>query len=141
MTADFERLAPAKLLYDPGFNVIDATTVQDGKQFVMFLKDETRHPPAKNLRVATAQALTGPYGPPSRPITGKYWAEGPSAIKLDNKWFVYFDRYTEGRYGLVTSKDLVRWDDESDKVRFPADHRHGSVLRVSREVFEGLMKP
>ena len=141
LTTDFERLEPTKLLYDPGFNVIDATIVQDGKRFVMFLKDETRHPPAKNLRTATAEAPAGLYGPPSAPITGKYWAEGPSAIKLGEKWFVYFDRYTEHRYGLVTSKDLVHWDDESDKVRFPADHRHGSVLRVSREVLEGLMRP
>ncbi len=141
LTADFERLEPARLLYEPGFNVIDATIVQDGKRFVMFLKDETRQPPAKNLRVATAETPAGPYGPPSPPITGPYWAEGPSAIKLGEKWFVYFDRYTEHRYGLVTSKDLVHWDEESDKVRFPADHRHGSVLHVSREVLEGLMKP
>jgi beta-xylosidase len=140
-TTDFERLASAKLLYDPGFNIIDATIVHDGKRFVMFLKDETRHPPAKNLRVATADKLAGPYGPPSRPITGKYWAEGPTAIKLGNKWFVYFDRYTEGRYGLVTSEDLAHWEDESDKARFPADHRHGSVLRVSHEVLDGLMNP
>jgi hypothetical protein len=141
LTTDFEHLSPAKLLYDPGFNVIDATIVQDGKRFVMFLKDETRHPPAKNLRVATADSPAGPYGPPSPPITGKYWAEGPSAIKLGAKWFVYFDRYTEHRYGLVTSTDLVHWQDESDKVRFPPDHRHGSVVRVTREILEGLMKP
>jgi len=140
-TTDFERLAPAKLFYDPGFNVIDATIVQNGAQFAMFLKDETRQPPAKNLRVATAKAPAGPYGPPSPPITGKYWAEGPTAIKLGEKWFVYFDRYTERRYGLVTSKDLVHWDEESDKVKFPAGHRHGSVLRVNRAILEGLMKP
>jgi len=141
VTSDFERLEPAKLLYEHGFNVIDATIVQDGKRFLMFLKDETRHPPAKNLRLATADAPTGPYGPPSAPITGKYWAEGPTAIKLGDRWFVYFDRYTEHRYGLVTSKDLVHWDEESDKVRFPAGHRHGSVLCVRPEVLEGLRKP
>jgi hypothetical protein len=64
-----------------------------------------------------------------------------SVIKLGDRWFVYFDRYTEGRYGLVTSKDLVHWEEESEKVRFPAGHRHGSVLRVRPEVLEGLMKP
>jgi hypothetical protein len=141
LTADFEQLQPARLLYEPGFNVIDATIVQEGKRFVMFLKDETRQPPAKNLRMATADAITGPYGPPSPPITGKYWAEGPTSIRQGERWFVYFDRYTEGRYGLVTSKDLIHWEEESDKVRFPAGHRHGSVLRVRPEVLEGLMKP
>ena len=54
---------------------------------------------------------------------------------------MYFDRHAEHRYGLVTSKDLLHWDDESDKVRFPADHRHGSVLRISREILKGLMEP
>lgn len=138
VTKDFEHLAPARLLYEPGFNCIDATIVRDGKRFVMFVKDETRHPPAKNLRVATAEVPTGPYGKPSAPITGPYWAEGPTAIKLGETWFVYFDRYTEHRYGLVTSRDLAHWKDESDKVRFPRDHRHGSVLRVGRAVLAGL---
>lgn len=140
-TADFKRLEPTRLLFDPGFNSIDATIVQDGKRFVMIFKDETLHPPAKNLRVATAEKPDGPYGRPSPPITGNYWAEGPTAIRLGQKWFVYFDRYTEGRYGLVTSTDLVHWQDESDKVQFPHDHRHGSVLRVSRAVWEGLNTP
>lgn len=140
LTTNFEQLEPAKPLYDPGFNVIDATIVQDGKRFVMFLKDETRHPPAKNLRIATAEAPAGPYGPPSPPITGKYWAEGPTAIRWGDRWFVYFDRYTEGRYGLVTSRDLVHWEDESDKVRFPSGQRHGSVLRIDQEVLKGLLE-
>lgn len=140
VTTDFNHLAPAKLLYDPGFNSIDATIVQDGPRWLMFFKDETRKPPAKNLRLAAADAPTGPFGPPSPPITGKYWAEGPSTIKIGDTWFVYFDRYREHRYGLVTSKDLRHWNDESDKVKFPPDHRHGTALRVSREVLDGLMK-
>ena len=72
------------------------------------------------------------------PITGNYWPEGPTAIKMGDTWFVYFDRCTEHRYGLATSKDLEHWRDESDKVTFPRDHRHGSVLRVSHAVFAKL---
>lgn len=139
-TRDFTNFAPTRLFYDPGFNCIDTTLVADGPRTVMFLKDETRQPPAKNIIIATADSATGPYGKPSAPITGKFWAEGPTAIKLGGTWFVYFDRYTEHRYGVVTSKDLVHWQDESDKVKFPRDFRHGSVLRVSRKVFEKLEK-
>jgi hypothetical protein len=105
----------------------------------MFLKDETRQPPKKNLRLATSQNATGPYGPPSAPITGNYWAEGPTAVKIGATWFVYFDRYTEHRYGLVTSQDLKNWQDESDRVNFPKDHRHGSVLRAPNRILEGLL--
>lgn len=137
-TKDFTQFTPTRLFYEPGFNCIDATIAADGPRFLMFIKDETRQPPAKNLRLATAARAEGPYSAPSAPITGNYWAEGPTAIKLGDTWFVYFDRYTEHRYGLVTSKDLKNWTDESDKVKFPKDHRHGSVLRVSKEVLDKL---
>ncbi len=137
-TEDFETFTPAKLLHDPGFNSIDAALARVGERYALFLKDETLTPPAKNLRVAFADAPAGPFGPASPPITGDYWAEGPAAIKLGDRWFVYFDRYAEHRYGLVTSTDLVRWDDESDRVRFPADFRHGSVLLVPDAILDGL---
>ncbi|MDB5236448.1 MAG: glycosyl hydrolase, partial [Hymenobacter sp.] len=72
-TTDFKTYTPAQVLYDQGFNVIDASIQPTGKRFVMFLKDETREPVQKNLRVAFADQLAGPYGPPSAPITGPYW--------------------------------------------------------------------
>lgn len=36
----------------------------------MFLKDETREPAAKNIRVAYSGYLTDPYSSASEPITG-----------------------------------------------------------------------
>lgn len=138
-TRDFQTFTPTRLFHDPGFNCIDATLARDGGRCLMFFKDETRRPPAKNLRLAVSSSASGPYGQASPPITGNYWAEGPAVIKIGNMWHVYFDRYTEHRYGLVTSTDLTRWSDESDKVRFPKDHRHGSVLRVPRPLLDRLL--
>src|ERR1700712_2964099 len=57
-TKDFNTYTPIKLLYDQGFNVIDATIVPDGNQFIMFLKDETKNPPQKNLHIAYSNQLT-----------------------------------------------------------------------------------
>lgn len=131
-TKDFKTYTPAKVLYDQGFNVIDATIQPVDKRYVMFLKDETREPVQKNLRVAFADQATGPYGPPSAPITGKYWAEGPTAIQLGTNWLVYFDKYTEHKYGAVTSPDLEHWTDVSDRVQFPQGARHGTVLRITK---------
>jgi hypothetical protein len=141
-TPDFEELSEAKLFYDHGFNVIDATLIQDNERYAMILKDETDRPhkPEKNLRVALADKALGPYGPPSAPITGKYWAEGPTAIKIGEKWHVYFDKYTEHKYGLVTSRDLKEWTDESDKLRMPNGVRHGTAFQVTPEVAEGVLK-
>lgn len=139
-TTDFERLEPAHLFFDPGHNVIDATLARDeaNRRYLLFYKDETRNPPAKNLHVAASTALTGPYTKLSGPITGTYWAEGPTVLHRGGEWLVYFDRYTEHRYGVVRSKDLVRWTDESDQVTFPRDFRHGSVLEVDRPLLDRL---
>jgi len=139
-TKDFKTYSDTKLLYEPGFNVIDATIQRDGKRYVMFLKDETREPAQKNLRVAFSNSLTGPYSKASVPITGKYWAEGPTAIKLDKQWLVYFDKYTEHKYGAVQSTDLQTWTDASDKVQFPKGTRHGTVIRVSEKELNTLLK-
>lgn len=138
-TKDFKAFDKAKLLYNQDFNVIDATIQQDGKKYVMFLKDETLKPtPQKNLRIAFSDQLNEGYSGPSQPITGNYWAEGPTAIKLGNKWIVYFDKYTDHKYGAVTSTDLINWEDVSDRISFPAGTRHGTVLKISGEVFNAL---
>jgi hypothetical protein len=137
-TKDFKDFSKTKLLYDPGFSVIDATIARDKKRYVMFLKNETRSPVEKNLRVAFAKKLTRTYSNPGPPITGNYWAEGPTALKLGDKWVVYFDKYTQHKYGAVESTDLVNWTDISDKVTFPAGTRHGTAFIVTREEFEKL---
>ena len=139
-TEDLEKFAPTKLLYEPGFNVIDASIKKENGQFIMFLKNETREPEEKNLRVAFSDALTGPYSAASKPITGDFWAEGPTAIKIDGKWVVYFDKYTLHEYGAVSSENLKSWKDISEKINFPEGARHGTVLKVPMNVLEKLQK-
>jgi len=137
LTKDFKRFSKTKLLYDKGFNVIDATIQPTGHGYVMFLKDETLKPVAhKNLHVAFSKNLTSGYGNPSEVITGKYWAEGPTAIKIGNKWIVYFDKYTQGKYGAVTSTDLQTWEDVSDKISLPKWIRHGTVFSIPESDFK-----
>lgn len=139
-TRDFRTFTPTRLFYDPGFNVIDATLIRDGRRFIMFCKDETRQPVAhKNLRYAVSRRAQGPYRAASVPITGNYWAEGPSAIKIGDRWIVYFDKYREHRYGAVASTDLQHWADISAQVQFPAGARHGTVFRVPPAVLSGLL--
>jgi hypothetical protein len=137
-TKGFSEFSKTKLLYEPGFSVIDASIVQDKKRFVMFLKNETKSPVQKNLRVAFAKKLTGPYSEPGPAITGKYWAEGPTAIKIGEKWIVYFDKYTSHKYGAVESTDLTTWTDVSDSIRMPKGIRHGTAFVISKKDFEQL---
>jgi hypothetical protein len=132
-TKDFKTYTPAKLLYDPGFNVIDATIVKSGKRFMMVMKDETIEPVQKNLRIAYSDHLTGPYSKAGTPITGKYWAEGPTTLQLGNDWLVYFDKYTEHRYGAIMSSDLQNWTDISDRFSLPAGIRHGTIFTITEK--------
>lgn len=137
-TTDFMNFTPARLLYDAGFNVIDATLHRSGDKYLMFLKDETPEPVQKNIRIASSSKLTEGYGKPGPPITGGYWAEGPTVLKASDRWIVYFDKYTEHAMGAVESTDLEHWTDISERVVFPVGVRHGTVLQLSAAEFNFL---
>jgi len=139
-TRDFKSFSKTKLLYDKDFNVIDATIIKKGRQYIMFLKDETRTPPQKNIRIASSKKLTGGYSAPSLPITGKYWAEGPTVLQTGKKWIIYFDKYTEHKYGALESTDLINWTDISDKLTMPPGIRHGTVFTITKAEFNVLSK-
>lgn len=138
-TKDFLSFSETRLFYDKGFNVIDATINRNGNQYIMFVKDETRTPPQKNIRITRAKSLYGPYSGPSEPITGNYWAEGPTSIKIDDTWFVYFDKYMENKMGALISKDLKNWKDISDKITFPDGIRHGTIFEADNRIIQNLL--
>lgn len=140
LTKDFKTFSKTKLLYDKGFNVIDATIVPNGKQFVMFLKDETREPVQKNLKTATSKKINKGYSEASAPITGNYWAEGPTTLQINGTWIVYFDKYRDHKYGVVQSRDLKNWIDVADTLVMPKGIRHGTIFTISKAEFELLPK-
>jgi hypothetical protein len=139
-TKNFKVFTKTKLLYDPGFSIIDASIVPEGNRYIMFLKNETRYPEQKNIRIATARNIQGPYSQAGPTITGNYWAEGPTAIKVNGEWIVYFDKYREHKYGAVSSVDLIHWKDISDKISFPPGVRHGTAFKISRQEFMRMKK-
>ncbi len=139
-TSDFIHFSPTKLFFNPDFSVIDATILPRGKVFYMFLKNENPNPPEKNIRLTKSEHASGNYSTSvSAPITGKYWAEGPSATIIDEYVYVYFDKYRDHKYGAIRSKDLSVWEDISDLVSFPAGVRHGTVFAVSKEQYDKLV--
>ncbi len=139
-TKDFKTFTEPALHYDQGFNVIDATIHKENGEYIMFLKDETREPVEKNIRIATSSDLYGGYGKPSKPITGDYWAEGPTAIKIGDYWMVYFDKYRNHVMGAVRSNDLENWEDISEQVSFPSGTRHGTAFKITAKEFKALQK-
>lgn len=138
-TTDFKTFSEATLFFDGGFNVIDATLVRDGDRYLLFMKDETLVPCQKNIRLSVGDKIFGGFKHTGPPITGSYWAEGPSAVKIDGTWIVYFDKYKENRIGAVSSKDLMHWLDISDKVHLPPGAQHGSVSKIPLERIKHLL--
>ena len=146
-TRDFISYAPAKLYYDPGFSVIDATILRTKDANYLLVKDETRNPPKKYLQLAAAPDLQGPFGKLSTPITAPgLWVEGPTALQIGEDVIVYYDAYITKHYGAMRSRDLVHWEDVTAKMHFPDEGtpqrlRHGTVIAVPQALIDCLTSP
>lgn len=146
-TTDFESFSkPEQIFEDPNYSVIDAQIARDveGDRWVMVLKRETpAETGGKNLRLAFSPPEISPEsftnaGEPiagvGAPIQGREYAEGPTLIRWNDEWLLYWDSYGSRHYSLATSPDLVEWTDESGSLRHPAKHpRHGTVFIADGE--------
>jgi len=140
-TLDFKTFSPTQIFFNPDFSAIDATILKDGKSYYMFIKNENPNPPQKNIRIIKSdKASSFAADKVSEPITGKYWAEGPTSIRIGEYVYVYFDKYRDHKYGAIRSKDMKNWEDISEQISFPKGLRHGTVFKVSKMIFEGLIK-
>ena len=143
-TKDFSSFTPTRLFYDPGFSVIDATVMRANGSNYLLVKDETRHPPKKHLRVAAADSLDGPFGVLGAPITPNgLWSEGPSALQVGEEVILYYDAYTARHYGALRTRDMRHWEDVTHLMRFPGAGtaqrmRHGSAFAVPAGLVERL---
>jgi len=139
-TKNFTNFSPTKLFYDGGFNVIDATILPANGKFYLIVKDETKNPVRKHLRLTVSDNAEGPYGQAGPAITGD-WVEGPTAIQVGGEFYIYFDHYGNLKYyGAVKSPDMEHWQDISPQVSFPKGMRHGTVLRVPQAVIQNLQQ-
>jgi beta-galactosidase len=137
-TKDFKTFSETQLFFEPGFSVIDGAILEKDDTYYLFVKNENSNPAEKNIRITSNDK---PYGFPtevSAPITGDYWAEGPTPLQVGDYVYVYFDKYTQGRYGAIRSKDMKHWEDVSDSIYFPKGIRHGTAFKVSGKILEGL---
>ncbi len=136
-TKDFKTFTPTKLFYDPGFNVIDATIFPAFGRYHLIIKDETRNPAKKHLRITSSDDIAGPYETLEPPFT-RDWVEGPSAIRIGDEFLVYYEGYTAHRYEAKRSKDLKNWEDVSSDISFPKGARHGTVFAVEKTFVDEL---
>lgn len=139
-TKDFKTFSETKVFFDPDFSVIDGAILEQGGTYHLFVKNENSNPPEKNIRLTSN---TKPYDFPtavSAPITGDYWAEGASPLQVGDYVYVYFDKYTQHKYGAVRSRDLSQWEDVSDLIFFPEGVRHGTAFTVKESILRKLQE-
>ena len=137
-TTDFESFSAPRILWDPGFSVIDATYLSDAELGLhLVIKDETLHPQRKHLRIARAMSPTGPFVDLSGPFTPD-WVEGPTVARLGEWVYVYYDQYREGRYGAARTRDLRHWYDVTAEIALPAGARHGAITPIGQVAAERL---
>jgi len=143
-TKDFNVFTPTYLFYEAGYNVIDSNLIpaNDGSpDWLLFVKDETFSPVTqKNIRMIRGRSPEGPWDLVTPALTGDYWAEGPTAIKVGAEYRVYFDKHMLNSIGLVTSTDLHNWTDQSDQIQMPENARHGCILSIEQALMEKLLK-
>jgi hypothetical protein len=136
-TKNFKDYSKARLLFDPGFSVIDSTITRNDKQHIMVFKDERTS--GKNLSLASSKKVAGPWSKASEPFSPKgLWVEGPTTLKIEGHWYVYYDCYRKHRYGAMRTTDFNKWEDISDKISFPKGTRHGTAFSASIDILEKL---
>jgi len=144
-TTDFQSFTPAKLFFDPGYSVIDATILPPatpGGSFTLIFKDERKNPLEKHLLTAAGPTFEGPWSNISQPIS-EPWSEGAAIIPVAASaespagYLAYYDHYSQGQhYGALFSPDLVHWSDALSKIDFPAGMRHGSFLQITQAEYD-----
>jgi predicted GH43/DUF377 family glycosyl hydrolase len=131
-TKDFENFSAAKLFFDPGYSVIDATVVKiKNKEYAMVFKDNTR--PERNLKLAFAENPLGPWENSSKPFSGKF-TEGPAVVKIKKGWLVYYDAYQEKKFGAVFTKDFRTFTNVDHLINMPLNHKHGTILKIKKKL-------
>ena len=139
-TRDFASFSEARLFFDPGYNVIDASVVDLGDCYFMLYKDE-RHfddagGPCKAIRTCylDKQDRDRPDVRDISELLTLHLTEGPTLYRVDNhgrqEWIMLVDRFREDIYDAYRSYDLREWELIGDRMRLPAGVKHATVLKV-----------
>lgn len=137
-TKDFKTFSETKLFFDPGFSVIDCVIVKrDTNDYALIVKDNTR--PNRNLKMAFGTSPIGPFTDISEPYSA-FLSEGPTVIKKDGKWVIYYDNYGEKNYKAQRTSDFKTFEDVTAEIKLPEGHKHGTITTISRTVLNGLIE-
>lgn len=133
ITKDFQAFGPPKLFFDPGYVVIDASVLYHNGTYYMAFKDERGYnrpdTDFKALRTCRADHAMGPYQGIT-PLLTRNLCEGPSILRKDGKFIVYYDSFGDHTYRAMESSDFIHFTDITHKMVFPPACKHVTVIEV-----------
>lgn len=141
-TEDFINFTPAELFFDPGYSAIDSTMIKHQDTYYMYFKDERKDVPnEKSIKLATSKKASKDYPGRDTPEATRLtdtWVEGPIVIKslTEERWYLYYDEYTRGRWGCSVSEDLENWIQlDYNAFKLPEGVRHGGIIPITEEEY------
>ncbi|MBQ4915982.1 hypothetical protein J8L85_16125 [Maribacter sp. MMG018] len=148
LSDDLENWSQPILLQDFGFPSVDCYIYKlpdnhpKGK-YIEFVKHIVQPGKLAAIREAYSYSLTGPYVLTESYITGKYkFSEGPNLIKIGEYYYLYVDLSREHRMAVFRTKEIGmgKWEDLTDTASFPNEAKHGSIIRISKDMYDKLNK-
>jgi len=142
LTPDFVTFSKPTIFFDPGYTVIDATIFHEpGAPWRLIFKQQSTDPLTYQERVATGPTLEGPWTNISGFIN-ESWSEGPSAIKVGDKYIVFYDHYRapRARFEAVATTDWKHWEDITSQIDLPPFCKHGSFLKITPAEADRLLQ-
>lgn len=145
-TTDFIKFTPTELYWNPDHNVMDPLLIEDknnkeqSKRYLLFYKDETLKPtPKKHLLLATGASPIGPFNV-QKIVSHTDWVQGPSVLKINGYWYLYYDCYGKRHFGAVRSNDLNTWTNITEKLCFPQNARQGTIIEINKDILKKLQE-
>jgi beta-xylosidase len=139
-TRDFRDFSEPQVLIDPGFDHIDTTITKSGDRYLAIIKEGDKQGLGEwgPIHLLTARDPRGPWTLQKPPIV-TVRAEGPALVAVNGETLLYFDYYGQGRYGARATTDWTSWRDATSEVKAVSGQRHGTVIKVPRQVLEFLL--
>jgi len=137
-TKDFKIFSEPQILFKNGFPAggapgndgpIDAFIYKDGKErYIMFYKkDDNSRIPNVYYRIGkTPEGIWGEEFGPIKPSTGD---EGPSCIKMGNRYCMFTDPFESDFAYVFSSNNLKDWKREATDLKMA----HGTVIEIPKE--------
>lgn len=144
-TKDFKAFSKPKILFRNGFPAggapgnngpIDAFIYKDGKQrYIMFYKKDDNSGVA-NVYYRVGKTPEGVWGEEFGPIKPSTGDEGPSVLKIGNRYCMFTDPFESDYAYIFSSSNLKDWKRETTDLKMS----HGTVIEIQKETAIKLLK-